>query len=165
MSKKIKIPIEVQSLQGEGYHLFVKGKMDGIALRLLIDTGASKTVLDKNFLSKNFPGLQLQSNEQLTTGVGNNHIESEVAEINNLILGEMKISAYQVAVLDLSHVNQTYSLIESAPIDGVIGCDLLVEFDGSINLKKKILRLSPKKKQPKVQKNKTELPAADAIKA
>lgn len=147
MSKKIKIPIEVVSLQEEGFHLFVKGKINELALHLLIDTGASKTVLDKNFLSLHLPELKLESNEQLTTGVGNNTIQTEITKINNLSIGELKIGNYEVAVLDLKHVNDTYSLIGLTAIHGVIGCDLLVEFNSSLNLKKKSLTLKSRKKK------------------
>ncbi|MCY7409936.1 MAG: retroviral-like aspartic protease family protein [Chitinophagales bacterium] len=150
MSKKIKVPIEVVSLQEEGFHLFVKGKLNDHSLSLLIDTGASKTVLDKNFLSLHFPELKLESNEQLATGVGNNTIKSEITVIKELSIGELKIAQYEVAVLDLKHVNDTYSLIALPPIHGVIGCDLLVEYQSAINMKKKSLRLhSPKKKTGK----------------
>jgi predicted aspartyl protease len=136
----------------------VKGKIGNVPVRLLIDTGASKTVMDKTFLKLNFASLKLESNQQLTTGVGNNTIESEITEIKKMEIGDFKISHYQIAVLDLNHVNETYSLVGVAAINGVIGCDLLVDFQGSINLKKKTMGLSAKKKQPHVKKNITGLP-------
>jgi len=141
MSKKIKVPVEVLSLQEEGYHLFVKGKLGNHILRLLIDTGASKTVLDKNFIAEHFPEFKLETNEQLTTGVGTNTIQSEFTEIANLKIGDLEIPSYKIAVLDLKHVNETYSMINVTAIHGVIGSDLLVEFGAVINLKKHQLRL------------------------
>ena len=145
MAKKIKVPVEVLSLQEEGYHLFVVGKLGDHPLRLLIDTGASKTVLDKAFIAEHFSEFKLETNEQLTTGVGSNTIQSEFTEIKNLRIGELEIPSYKIAVLDLKHVNETYSIINVTAIHGVIGCDLLVEFSAVINLKKHQLRLkSPK---------------------
>jgi hypothetical protein len=67
MSKKIKVKLDTVNLQEEGYHLFIKGEIGNHPVRLLIDTGASTTVIDKNFLSEKFPDLSLSANEQLTT--------------------------------------------------------------------------------------------------
>lgn len=141
MSKKVKIPIEVQSLRGDGFHLFVTGKVEMVPVRMLIDTGASKTVFDKNFLSLHFSETKLQTNEQLTTGVGSNTLQSEITEIKNLQIGRLQIDLLTIAVLDLSHVNETYSLVDFEPISGVIGSDLLVAGKAVINFKKKTLRM------------------------
>ena len=145
MSKKIKIRISIVGLQEEGYHLFTKGKMGDHPVRLLIDTGASKTVIDKNFISEKFGDLNLETNDQLTTGVGSNTIQSEFAQISNLTIGDLELMNYHVAVLDLKHVNETYQMIQLPPIQGVIGCDLLVDLKAVINIKKKQLRLQPYK--------------------
>ena len=141
MAKKISIPLKAVSLREEGFHLFVKARLGKLSMRLLIDTGASKTVLDKNFLSKNFPGLSLEANEQLTTGVGTNSIQSEFAEIDLLQIGKLRLKNYKVAVLDLQHVNETYSMIQLPGIDGVLGCDVLVEKNAVIDLRKSELRI------------------------
>lgn len=141
MSKKIRIPLEALSLQEEGFHLFVKAKLGKHSMRLLIDTGASKTVLDKKFLSEKFPELVLEANEQLTTGVGSNTIQSEFAAVEVLRLGKLKLKNYKVAVLDLRHVNETYTLIKLPPIDGVLGCEVLVDYKAVIDLGKSELRV------------------------
>ena len=145
MGKKIKIPIQLISLQEDGFHLFVEGKLGTHIVRMLIDTGASKTVIDKNFISDNLPELELETNEQLTTGVGSNTIQSEFTDLTILEVGKLKLKGYKVAVLDLKHVNETYNMIQLPPIQGVIGCDLLVEHKAVINLKKKEIKLSPYK--------------------
>ncbi|MBX7110081.1 MAG: retroviral-like aspartic protease family protein [Chitinophagales bacterium] len=141
MSKKITIPLKAVSLQEEGFHLFVEGKAGTHSIRLLIDTGASKTVLDKKFISEKLPALKLEINEQLTTGVGSNTIQSEFTEIDTLSVGKLKLKKYKVAVLDLQHVNETYSLIQLPGIDGVLGCDVLVDYGVVINLRKMELRI------------------------
>jgi hypothetical protein len=41
-------------------------------------------------------------------------------------------------------VNETYRIIELAPIQGVVGCDLLVEYDAVLNLKKNRITLKRK---------------------
>jgi len=153
MEKEIIIPIEIVSFLEDGYHLFVKGKLAGQPLRLLIDTGASKTVLDKKFLTENFPELKLEQNELPATGAGTNTIQTEITMISDFFLGSGKkknssspLQNFPVAVLDLSHVNETYSKIGQRPIQGVIGCDLLVHFHVVLNLRKKRMKLNPPKR-------------------
>lgn len=136
MVKKIIVPVEVMNLQEEGFHLFVKAKLGKHKMRLLIDTGASKTLIDRQFILRHEPGLPLHLNEQPTTGVGTNTIQSEFASIEMLKLGKLKLKNYKVAVLDLQHVNETYELIQLPPINGVLGCDVLVEYYAVIKLDK-----------------------------
>lgn len=83
MSKEIQIPVEVVSFADDGYHIFTKGKLKGRPLRLLIDTGASKTVLDKKFLGENFPHLPLEMNDMPATGAGTNTIQTEITEVSD----------------------------------------------------------------------------------
>ena len=40
----------------------------------------------------------------------------------------MKIKNYQTVLLDLSHVNNSYSQIKIKPIDGVLGSDILHKY-------------------------------------
>jgi hypothetical protein len=111
---------------------------------LLLDTGASKTVLDKHFLTEHFKELPLRTSEQLTTGLGANNIESHFTDVSDLKLGGVKIKNYTAHILDLAHVNETYSQINIPLIQGVIGCDLLFKHKATINFRKKILLLSEK---------------------
>ncbi|MBA3647850.1 MAG: clan AA aspartic protease [Chitinophagales bacterium] len=147
MVKKIKVPLEILALQEDGHHIFLNGTIGNHSVRLLIDTGASKTVIDKNFISEKIPELRLEQTDQLTTGVGTNTIQSEFTRMKSLTLGSIRVSPYIVAVLDLKHVNETYGVIKLPSIQGVIGCDLLVQYNAIINFKKKQLRLKYKDKK------------------
>ncbi len=133
--------MEVLNLQDQGYHLFIKGKVGNHSLRMLIDTGASQTVFDSNFISAQFPELLLEANDQPVTGAGSNSIQSDFTDIKNLQLGTLTIPSYRIAVMDLRHVNETYRLLELNEIHGVIGCDLLVKFSAVINVKKQLIKL------------------------
>ncbi len=139
---RYKIDIEIMSIQDYGIHCFIPVKVNGIDARLLIDTGASKTVFSKEFTRKNLNDLHTKKSEQLTTGLGSNTIESEEAVIPLLKIGKLRIKNYYAHILDLTHVNDTYKQIDLPPIDGVMGCDLLLEHKAILNFKKRILALS-----------------------
>ncbi len=139
---RYKIEIEVKSIQDYGIHCFIPVKVNGIAARLLIDTGASKTVFSKEFINKHLNELYTKKSEQLTTGLGSNTIESEEAVIPLFKIGKLRIKNYHAHILDLSHVNETYEQVNLLPIDGVIGCDLLLEHKAILNFKKRILAMT-----------------------
>ena len=135
MKFKMKIPIEVSPIMNDGFHLFVKGKLGRKNVRLLLDTGASKTVLAKKFINDHLKQHLLHTNEQQATGLGSNQIVSEVISITNFKLVDIKLPEQQFAVLDLKHVNETYQKLNLIPIDGVLGSDILVSLNAVIDLK------------------------------
>jgi hypothetical protein len=147
MAREIKVHLEVVSFMDEGYHLFLLAKMENHELRMLVDTGASRTVIDRNFLMEKFPAIKLEENQMSATFAGTNSIKTEIAEIPCLKFGNGKkrqqaaSANYQFAVMDLKHVNETYALFGHPSIQGVVGSDLLVHFHAVINVGKRRLKL------------------------
>jgi hypothetical protein len=140
-TKTTRLKLEVASLNGDGYHLFAIARIKRFKLRMLIDTGASRSVVDKIFLQTHFKKLELATAEDKATGLGSNTIISKVATLPELKLGRLHIKDYAVAVLDLSHVNETYQRVDLPPIAGVIGSDVFYTYNGVINYSKKVLAL------------------------
>src|SRR5687768_3983107 len=105
----ISLPLEVVGIQEDGFHLFVDIKVNKKNARMLLDTGASRTVFDINLLKKIHSEIILEENEDKATGLGSREVESFIAFIEKLELGEIKVEHYQAGVLDLSHVNESYS--------------------------------------------------------
>lgn len=139
--KKIVLPIRLLHIENDGYHLQIKGKINGKAANLLIDTGASRTVFDLNRIDRFFKKTDLRKNDQLSTGLGTNSMVSHVSEIKRMDLGGLIIANYEAIFIDLSHVNASYENIKLKPIDGVIGSDILVQFKAVINYEKMELTL------------------------
>ena len=144
---KTKIKLQLVSIQGDGYHLFFNVKVNGTNARFLIDTGASKSVLDKAFVNT-LQSVTIQSSERLTTGLGSSTMESEFTIIESLKIGKLEINNIHVAVIDLSHVNQTYHSIGLPELNGVLGGDLLNDYKAVINYndRKLVMKKSKKKK-------------------
>jgi hypothetical protein len=143
---KYLLPLEITSIQGDGFHVFTHLKMGRKKLRLLVDTGASRTVFDLNRILKRFPELELQEIDRLSTGLGAIAIPGKSAELKGLSLGELKLTHYQTMILDLSHVNKSYIDLELPQVDGVLGSDLLSRFKAVIDYKKSLITLSSKKR-------------------
>jgi predicted aspartyl protease len=137
-----KIKLEILSIQDYGIHCFISAKVNGKKARMLIDTGASKTVFAKSFIENHLAELYTKKSEQLTTGLGSNKIESEEAVIPVLKIGKLIIKNYHAHILDLNQINETYNQVDIPSIDGVLGCDLLLTQKAVLNFKKRTLTLS-----------------------
>ena len=135
------LPIEIIDLQGEGMHLFLKTKAGRKACRLLIDTGASRTVFDAERFQRLLPKAELQLLQQLSTGLGSNAVQSRAGSIPRLKLGDVVLKDFEVVVLDLSHVNQSYQQLGFPEIDGVLGSDVLFKMKAEIDYGRAQLRL------------------------
>lgn len=139
----LKIPINLVSLESEGYHLFVEAKLNGKSANLLIDTGASKTVFDISRISKLIRKRKnsFESFEKLSTGLGTNTMQSHHTTIKEFCLGDLSMDNFQVILLNMSHVNESYEMMGLKPIDGVLGSDLLMIYKAVIDYDKLILKL------------------------
>jgi len=139
--KTTRLKLDIASINGDGYHLFADVRIKRFKLRMLIDTGASRSVLDKTFLQQHFKNMELVTADDKATGLGSNTITSKVATLPEFILGRLRLSDYTVAVLDLSHVNETYAKVSLPSIAGVIGSDIFFTHNAVINYSKKTLAL------------------------
>ena len=138
------IPLELMNIEGDGYHLMIEAEVNAQPVRLLVDTGASKTVFDKTRLQslmKEGAEEDYEDLEQLSTGLGTNSMQGQVAELDTFKFGDVLIENYPVVVLDMEHVNQSYEMLGDRGIDGVLGSDLLKKYDAVIYFKKKILKV------------------------
>jgi len=136
------IPIELLTIEDDGTHILCHAMINRKKARMLIDTGASRTVFDSNQILNYLSSDEkvFQENEKLSTGVGSNTLTSHVFTIKTLKLGELKINNYQAVSIDMQHVNTSYSSIGIKAITGVIGGDILSKFHSVINYKKKQIK-------------------------
>ena len=83
---------------------------------------------------------KFEKNEKLSTGLGTNSMESHTVIISRLELGNTVLAGYNAVVLNIDHVNQSYSQLGFPEIDGVLGGDLLSELKAVIDYRKKEIR-------------------------
>ena len=133
------IPLEVVAIQEGSYHVFLKMKVNKKSIRVLLDTGASKTVLDKTFVEEKCKSQKTETIGQSTSSLHSTVSESNITYIKEIQLDQVKLKNYLVAVIDLTHVNQTYEGVGKKPIFGIVGSDILMERKAIIDYSKKIL--------------------------
>jgi predicted aspartyl protease len=138
----LSLPIQLLIIDGDGVHLMVEAKAGRKKVRLIVDTGASKTVFDKSRFEKLFPDQNIKNSDALTTGLGTNSFPGATAKIASLKLGELKLKNFDVLVLDLSHVNTSYLFLGFKPFDGVLGSDLLLRYNAVIDFQASMLHFN-----------------------
>jgi hypothetical protein len=135
------LPIKIFPIEDDGYHLKVLLSINGKTANLILDTGASRTVFDATRILQFVAIQNIETIDRLSTGLGTNTMESKKVVLDKIRLGEIEITNYEAAVLDLSHVNHSYENLSLDPVDGVLGSDILVEYNAVIDYEKKELRL------------------------
>jgi predicted aspartyl protease len=137
-----RLKIELMPIEEDGYHIFIEALINGAAARLLIDTGASRTVFDEEriraFLTKR--NHRFKRFSKLSTGLGTNTMKSHSIILDEFRLGETVFKDYQAVVLNMEHVNQSYQMLGQKQIDGVLGGDLLQKLKAVVDYRKKELR-------------------------
>lgn len=141
MGRRKKFVIKIQKIKIDRYgcHLAVAGKIGKKKVNLIIDTGASQTIFDKNRISRFIGHETFEKAESLSSGLGTSNMESHMVNIPGFKIGELEFPNEKMMLLDLSHVNQSYQLMNKKPIDGVLGGDILSHYKAIIDYDQKTI--------------------------
>jgi hypothetical protein len=143
---KTEIPLKVLNIDQEGYHLMIKVLINNRIANLIVDTGASKTVFDRSRIEKYVKDTNFDVHDRLSSGLGTSTMTSHIATISKIKIGDILINDYQTVLLDLSHVNNSYAQVGLKPVEGVLGSDILLEYNAIIDYQKKLLKFTYPKK-------------------
>ena len=143
MRRYIEVPLQLLDIEGEGFHIMVKGMIHGKEASFLIDTGASRSVFDPNTITSFIEDIQFERKEGMSASVGSSDLESATFVIDSLAIGSLEIKDYEAVALDLENIHEMYAKLRLPHIDGIIGGDLLQKYKAVINYRSKKLRLTP----------------------
>jgi hypothetical protein len=136
-----KIPLRLIDLQDNGCHIMCSASVNGYKLNILIDTGASVTVLDINRIKTINPQQQLNEHHKSFTGVGSGSIQTYSTKLDEITFDGFTLYNLAVMVIDLVHVNNAYASLDLDRVDGVMGGDLLLELKARIDYSGRILEI------------------------
>lgn len=148
----MQLPIHLLDIEGDGFHVMVKGKINGMEANFIIDTGASRSVFDPAVITRFVENPQFKKKPGLTAGVGGSDLDTSTFIIDTLAFGDIEIHNYEAVALDLENIHETYQKLKLPAIDGIIGGDLLYRLKATLNYRLRKIRLT--KPRPKSKTNK-----------
>jgi hypothetical protein len=137
----IEIPIQIVKLEYDNFHILIEGSFhDGTPANWIIDTGASKTVLDSN-LTQFYENVESDPEEDYqSAGINQGMLDTTVGLISKVRLGDLEILNQKVALIDLNHVNEIYEKYTPYKIAGLLGGDILMNYQCVIDYSRKIIQ-------------------------
>jgi len=142
MRRYIEVPLRLLSIEDEGFHIMIQGKINGVEANFLIDTGASRSIFSLKGLDRFIPQAELERREGIAAGIGSENLDSFLFSIDSLQLGEVELHDYPAAAIDLDSIHENYQKLRLPHIDGVIGGDILVELKATINYRLRKIRFT-----------------------
>jgi len=134
-------PLQIIELEEDNYHILIEGHFkDETPACWIIDTGASKTVLDINLISCYIVTESDNIDDYQSAGINQGMMETSVGKMNQLFFGDIEINDHKVALIDLSHVNDIYGKYTSFKIAGLLGGDILMQHKCIIDYSRKIIQ-------------------------
>ena len=140
-SKLYHIKFKVVALEPDNYHIVAKASIEGHPLNVIIDTGASHSCFDLDFVRQLSPEISMEDNDGLNVGVGTSDFESKLSTIQNLRLGRFLLKQYDIVLLDMSNINQAYEMMHKPLIHGILGSDFLMKYKAVIDYGERVLVL------------------------
>lgn len=141
-----KIKFDIVELEQEDYHLLAKGTIAGQSVRIVLDTGASRSCLDINFIQNILPELTMENNEGISAGIGGDNFVTKVADIPDFKVGRFHLDIFpEVALIDLNVINMAYRKLKMKPVQMILGSDFFVKYQAVLDYSKKILTIQQRK--------------------
>lgn len=120
-------------------HFELEVKINDNAVLMLLDTGATKSVIDKETANK--LGLKQSDESNCGGGLGTSQATVNSSIIEELKIGELKIKSIPIYIMDFSHPIKSIQGRGGNKIDGVIGADILEPRSAIIEYKESKLYL------------------------
>jgi len=117
-----------------GLHLLVRIKIARKYHYLIIDTGASESVLDVTLPRYLFSSAKV-NNQVQAYGIQSEGIKIKISHLKSLQIGSLQLKNVSFHLVDLSQIKELYSSLTNFKISGLIGSDFLNKYKATISYK------------------------------
>lgn len=148
----MEIPFRLLDIEGEGFHVMIQGRINGVEANFLVDTGASRSVFDPNTITRFVQQPEFVKKEGITTGLGGSDLESSTFIIDTLSFGDIELHHYEAVAIDMSDIHESYAKLGLPHIDGILGGDLLYRLKATINYRLRKIRFTKPRSNTKRNK-------------
>lgn len=104
-------------------HFQVQAEIDGYGVLLLVDTGASKTVIHDATAER--MGIKIENSVDCGGGLGTSQAAVSTTVARVFRLGALELNEFPLFIMDFSHVIDGIGAKGGQAIDGVVGGDIL----------------------------------------
>jgi len=124
----------------ESNHIIIECKLNNVESRFLLDTGASNSCV--NYLSTEKFKISLKKSDEKASSATDNIDEIFYSKNNTLQISHLKKTNFDIILFDMNHINNSLKEKKIKRVDGIIGGDILTEYNAFIDYEKKILTLN-----------------------
>lgn len=135
------IPISLIPIEPDGFHIMMNASINGFKANVLIDTGASKTIMDLSRAKEYLKNPKIRPYDKKTVGMGAGRIQTWVCDLPEISIGGKRLNDLQIVLIDLKTINEYYAMYDLPRIDIVLGGDLLMQFGAVIDYREKLLKI------------------------
>jgi len=137
------VPLHYIPIEDDGYHLQITANINSNNVRLVVDSGASRTVFDLNRIHRISGTNHKSINNLQARGLGE-EINSFLLPCEMIKLAGRELNDYTCVLVDLQPMNEMFKSLNAPAISGILGGDLLASLNGIINYRKRTLKLAGK---------------------
>lgn len=125
MLKKTSIPLEILPIDELGFHLCVQVTVNRKKCKLVLDTGASRTVFDQEEIKRFVKEGTTEIEGQLSAGLGTDQMQTHSVILKRFKVGRLTLENFEALALDLRVLNESYEKLGHGKVIGVLGSDVL----------------------------------------
>lgn len=139
--RRASLPIELLPIDESGFHLCVSVTVNRRRCRLVLDTGASRTVFDQTEIKRFVKEGTTEIEGRLSAGLGTDQMQTHSVVLKTFRLGRVTLENFEALALDLAVLNTSYESLGHGKVIGVLGSDILHAHQAVIDFGKKRLTL------------------------
>ena len=140
---RVQYPILFFPIPPLGGHFLMNARHLNNHFWLVIDSGASRSVFDVRQIEHFCPGIEIMERGEKSQSIGNESLITFSCLLPDIQLDDYYlIHKEEVALMDLSSINDTYKILGIPTVLGIIGADVLINRKINIDFGKKRIRFT-----------------------
>ena len=120
-------------------HIIIECEVNDVKGKFVLDTGASNSCV--NYLSTDKFNINYKISKEKASSATNQINQTFYSKDNLLKIGDLEKTNFDIFLFDMTYINDSLKEKGINELDGIIGSDVLKEFNANINYKKKVLSL------------------------
>ena len=145
MLEQYKIKFSLIKLDDVSFHIITEGRINDAHVNLIIDTGASTSVFDSEYLKDHLPVPGGKHEIIHSAGISAEKIETSRSVAETFVIGKLIMHQYPLILINMNRINGLYSKVTGKNIHGLIGSDFLSSMNAVIDFGKSLMILKPRK--------------------